>query len=158
MIDTHRLKIIRYIKNLYEIAVDSPGQPNDYGAKFSIVGLGPLSDSDHRKRYVVGLVPGPEKKSDLYPLKSCMLDLAIEFRATVNKTEEEPLIIGEQLMGVVQQIMYDDETLGGLAIKHDEVANEQDLFNHSDKTVQGMVQFTIHYRHSGNSVYDTMPV
>lgn len=161
MEDTHRLKIIRYVKALYEAAVDNPTPPSGkvhYGAAFSTVALGPLGDTDNRKRFVVGLVPGPERKSDLYPLKTAMFDLTIEFRATKNKDDEEPLILAEQLLGVVQQIMYDDEDLGELCIKHDEIGNEQDMFTHQDRSIQGMVQFRIHYRHSGNSVYTTTPV
>ena len=164
----HRLDIIEYVQSLYKDVVDDPNAAaphRHHGIKFSTVGLGPLGDTDYRKRFVVGIVPGRETKSDLFPLKSCMFDLTLEFRATNNKGDKFPLIQAEQLMGVVQQVMYDDPCFDKdpsgsgepLIIKHDEIANEIDMFTHNDRYTQGMVQFRIHYRHSADSVYSTIP-
>ena len=158
--DPLRLRIIRYVQGLYEAAVDNPDPPEGkrhYGLEFSVVGMGPLRDTDARKRYVVGLVPGREIKDDLFPLKSVMLDLVVEFRVVANQPDEDPLLLAEQVMGVVQQIVNDDENFGGLIIKHDEVGNEQDMFSYTDRTAQGMVQFRIHYRHFINDVYGPIP-
>ncbi len=158
---TLRLEILEYIRGLYQAAVDNETPPTGYkhyGMQFSVVALGPLSREDNRKRFSVGIVPGRELKSDLFPLKTSMFDVTIEFRVTVNKDDEEPMVLAERVLGVVQQIMYDDENFGGLIIKHDEVGNEQDMFTYNDKAISGMVQFRIHYRHGNNTVYDGMPV
>jgi len=159
--NTLRLQILQHIKGLYQAAtdnIDPPAGKRHYGLEFSVVGLGPLSDADNRKRFSVGIIPGHELKSDLFPLKTSMFEVTIEFRVTVNKDDGEPMVLAERVLGVVQQIMYDDQTLGGLVIKHDEIGNEQDMFTYNDRAISGMVQFRVHYRHGTNTVYDGMPV
>lgn len=159
--NTLRLNILLKIKEIYEAVIDNPSPPPgrvNYGMEFSVVGLGPLSAADHRKRFAVGIIPGPELKSDLFPLKTAMLTVTLEFRVTINKDDGIPLVLAERVLGVVQQVMYDNPDLGGLIIKHDEIGNEQDMFTYNDKAIEGMVQFRVHYRHGTNTVYDGMPV
>lgn len=159
--DTLRLQILKHIKGLYEAVTDEdPAPPGKvyYGMNFSVVGLGPLSDADHRKRFSLGIIPGPELKSDLFPLKTAMFTVTLEFKVTIQKSDPEPLEIAERVLGVVQQVMYDNDRFGDLIIKHDEIANEQDMFTYTDRAIGGMVQFRIHYRHGVNTVYDGQPV
>lgn len=159
--DTVRLSILKQIKALYVAATDDIAEPAGtkyYGIKFSQVGLGPLSETDNRKRFAVGIVPGTERKSDLYPQRTAMMPVTVEFRVTVNRNDEEALVMAERTLGVVQQIFMDDETLAGTVLKSDETGNEQDLFTYNDKAISGMVQFLVHYRHSHNNVYTTWPV
>lgn len=160
MTDTVRLGILRHIKTLYEAATDQETPPSGqkyYGVRFSKVEIGPLGDVDQTKRFTVGIVAGEERKSDLFPLKTSMFDVSIEFRMTINKGDAAPGIAAEELLGQVQQVIYDDPTLGGRVLKADETANEIDLVMYTDRTVTGMVKFTIHYRHRHDNVYDPNP-
>lgn len=155
--DTVRLDILRYVLGLYEAASDNPAPPvgqTYYGIKFSVVQLGPLGDADLRKQSAVGIIPGPERKTYTYPYRECSLDIDIEFRFNVNKSDADPYVMAETMLGVVQQVMYDDETLGGKAIKIDEVSSEINAETYADTLIEGVVRFTILYRHSQNDVYD----
>lgn len=158
--DSVRLDILKYIKGLYEAATDQDPPASGkkyYGLKFSIVEIGPLGDPDARKRSAIGIVAGPERKSDLFPLKTSMFEVAVEFRITVNRDDDQPGILAERMLGVVQQIVYDDDTLGGKVIKVDETGNEVDLMTYADRTVEGVVRFNVHYRHTFANVFDTTP-
>lgn len=159
--NTLRLNILEYIKGLFEAATDDPNPPTgrkNYGIEFSTVRLGPLSSEDNRKRFAVGIIPGNENKSDLFPLKTALLPITIEFRVTVNRGDPDPLVMAERVLGVAQQIILDDRDFGGLILYHSEMGNEQDMFTYSDKAISGMVQFQVHYRHAIDNVYDGQPV
>lgn len=128
-----------------------------YGLEFSTVAIGPLSSQDNRVRYALGIVAGEERKSDLYPFKTALFDLHLEFRVTVNKGDPAPALMAEDVLGVVQQVMYDNQTIDGLAIKADEQGSEINQITYSDKAVDGMVTFEVHYRHNAQSVYSGDP-
>jgi hypothetical protein len=158
--ETVRLALIRSVKKLFDNVTDEENPSEDktyYGVKFSVVGIGALGDGDNRKKYAIGIVVGEERKPSTYPTKDPLLELNIEFRQTINAGDEDPGIASEVLLGVVQQVVADNETIGGLAISWLEVGNEIDLVTYSDKSVRGVVRTQVQYRHAFNSVYDTVP-
>ncbi len=148
-----RLQVLSYVRDLYTDASEAT-----YGLKFGEVGIGPLDDTDFRKRTAIGIVPGVEDKGDLFPLKDNTLSVAIEFRIAVQMADgEDPGIYAERMLGVVQQIMYDDDNFGGLIMFHSETGNSVEMDTYSDKNVVGVVNFDIRYRHAHNNVYDPDP-
>jgi hypothetical protein len=151
--DSVRLGIIRKIEAMYKAATTA-----SYGIEFSFVAVGPLGDFDAKKLAAIGIVPGAERKSDLFPLKSSLLEVNVEFRFTVNRGDESPGIMAERVLGVVQQVIYADNTLGGSVIKTNEFGNQIDMADYGDKYVQGVVQFEVHYRHSTDDVFSPDPV
>jgi hypothetical protein len=156
--DSVRLDLIRYIESLYINAVDEDPAPvgkKFYGIVFSSVGVGPLLELDNRRLSSIGIVVGGEVKDDIYPYKDPTLEINIEFRYTVNRGDLSTGILAERVLGVVQQIMVDDRTLGGRAIKVDEVQNGLDLVSYSDRTIAGFVRFEVHYRHHAQNVYSS---
>lgn len=159
--DSVRLGILRYIKTLYEAATDQTPAPSGkvyYGVTFSTVKIGPLSDPDARKLNAIGIHVDPETKIDLFPLKQSTLPINIEFRWTANRDDpDDPGVMAEKMLAVVQQVIYDDQSLGGLVIMANEESNEVDLVTYADRTVQGVVKFNVLYRHSTINVYDPNP-
>lgn len=158
--DTARLTILRRIKAIYKAATDvdpAPMGSKFYGVKFSIVEIGPLGAPNATKHTAIGIVAGKEKKDDLYPLREAKFTVDIEFRLTVNRGDQDPAVMAETMLGVVQQIMYDDPTLGDTVLMIKEHGSEIDLTTYADRTVEGSVKFEVLYRHSYNNVYSTDP-
>ncbi len=151
--NTMRLLILQYMVDLYS-GID----PLIYGIGFGTVALGPIDDTDFRRKTAIGIVPGVEDKQDLFPLKDVTLEVGVEFRIAVQKLDdEEPGIFAERMLGVVQQIMYDDTDFGGLILMHNETGSSVEMDTYADKNVVGVVNFEIRYRHAHNNVYDPNP-
>lgn len=158
--DTLRLSILQYVVELYRSATaadPAPAGRRTYGVDFSVVELGPLGDPDARKHTAVGVVGGTERKSEEFPVKNNELDIDVQFRITVNKADDSPLVMGERLLGVIQQVMLDDETLGGLVFLMHETGAEIDVTTYADRTVYGVAKFRITYRQTFNDVYTSQP-
>lgn len=124
------------------------------GIKFSVVALGPLGNPDATKRMSLGIVPGKEVKRRISRAQDCTLPLDIEFRVTVNQGDEDPQVLGEQVLGVIQQFMLDNNTIRDLAIDVTEKGNEVSLDTYRDRTVMGVVNYEVLYRHSEGDVRD----
>lgn len=157
---TVRLGILNAVKALYVAAVNNEEPPEGkvhYGVEFSVVEIGPLGDPDTRKLNAIGIVAGEERKSNLFPLKTVQLPLAIEFRITANKGDPSAAVLAERMLGVVQQIMYDGGDLGSRVVQADEVGNEVDLYTYADRTIEGVVRFMLQYRHHTQDVYSPHP-
>ena len=125
-------------------AVDQP----DWPLKFSLVELGPLGDEDHRKRYTLGIVPGPERYTHNFPYVVRFLRVAIEFRVTVNRDDEAPGELAEQLLTVIERVVIKNGTWGDLALATELSNSEIDMTTYSDRSVAGVLFVEIQYRHS----------
>ena len=147
MPDTIRMRCLEAIREALEAVVAGEPEDDPYTIAFSKVEHGPLGDVDHRKRFVAGIVPGRETKQTMYPLDQCTLPVAIEFRMTVNRDDDEPGLEAERALGEIQRKLHEDTTLGGLAIDLRETGNEIDLEMYDDKSVVGVVFFDLLYRH-----------
>ena len=148
MADTIRLQCLNALKGVLEalVAGQQPGDP--YSVQFTKVAIGPLGDTDHRKRFVAGIVPGRERKRPYtYPLEECTLPVAVEFRMTVNADDDEPGVEAERLLGELQRKLHEDTTLGGLAVDVRETGNEIVLDLYDDRTVTGDIFLELIYRH-----------
>lgn len=153
--DTVRTTILKAIKQRFE-AIEPPSNIKDPGyvfdladwpLKFSVVALGPLGQPDHSKAYVAGIVPISDKETAKFPFVYVDTRIGIEFRATRNKGDDAPVIVGERLLGVVKRAIMMDPTWGGLAIDTNLDGNEIDLISYEDKTIAGVQFLEVKYRH-----------
>ena len=135
------------------------GQPtaDPYGVTFSTVGLGPLAPYDQRKRYSVGVVAGPERETFYFPYITCWLTVNVEFRVTVNRDDQSPGEMIEQLLTVVKRQMTADRTWGGKAIDTKVTGSEIDLVTYADRSAVGVCICEIQYRYSHKDPRDPLP-
>ena len=130
--------------------IDEP----DWPIKFSVVELGPLGDEDQRKRYSLGIVPGPERYKHIFPFIERTLQVGIEFRVTVNRGDEKPGDLAERLLTMIERIILLNQTWGGIAIDTNLSNNEVDIQTYADKSAQGVLFVEVMYRHSHESPVD----
>jgi hypothetical protein len=147
--NTVRLDILLTLEELFKGLTEATD-----GVKFSTVTLGPLGPTDATKRLSLGIVPGKEKKDRLSRAADCTLPLDIEFRITINQGDVKPQVLGEQVLGIVQQAINRDPSLGDLVIDMTEVGNEVSLDTYQDRTVMGVVNYEVRYRHAERDVRD----
>ncbi|MEJ6846747.1 hypothetical protein V3589_11080 [Sinorhizobium fredii] len=138
-----RHEILNAMVSAYR-AVDQPGWP----IKFSVVGLGPLADADHTKRFSIGVVAGPESQSYVFPYIQSTLQVGIEFRITVNRGDAKPGVLAEELLTVVKRVLIDNRTWGGRAIDTKITGAEIDMTTYGDRTIMGVCFCEVLYRHS----------
>lgn len=120
---------------------------DDWPFKFSVVGLGPLSDADHRKRYSIGVVPQRERYKDSFPYQERFLRVGLEFRVTVNQGDDDPALMAEDLLTVIERVVSGNKTWDELAIETRLQDNEVDMTTYGDKTVMGVLFVEVQYRH-----------
>lgn len=148
-----RMTLLERIQAAY-LTVKPPTDPahvptdDDWPYAFSSVDLGPLELEDHRKKHSIGIVPGPEKERFTFPFIECNFEIGVEFRITVNKGEEKPLIQAERMLTVVKRVIDIDRTWGGLAVDTKRKGNNIDLSSYGDKTVFGVMFIEVMFRHS----------
>jgi hypothetical protein len=142
-----RLTILQAIESYF--AAMQADQPADdpMGITWSTVAMGPLIKDDHRRRYSLGLVPGPEKESFEFPYVMCFLTLNVEFRITHNQGDAEPGVLAEQALTVIKRGLTVDRTWGGIAIDTKITNSEVDLITYADRAVVGVVVASIQYRY-----------
>lgn len=148
MADTIRKQILQKIAERLENMVPDDPNEDDYRVEFSVVSIGPLGEPDNKKRYRAGVVPGQERKKNLYPLVECSLVVDIEFQMTVNRGDEVPAMEAETVIGDIQRHLLTYRKIDGLAVDLRENGNEVQLDDPNDKTVEGLVQFVVVYRHA----------
>lgn len=144
------------------VATDTTAQgyvpsDDDWPLQFSLVKLGPLGDEAQRKRYSIGIVPGTEKYSDLYPYIVNDQMIAIEFRATKNKDDDDPQIMAETVLTVLKRVVLANLTWDGLAVDTNLVNSEVDLINYSDRSIVGVLFVNVNYRHARHDPRDPAP-
>ena len=152
-----RLTILQAIEAYFAaMQADQPtGDP--MGIAWSTVALGPLIKEDHRKRYSLGIVPGPERESFEFPDVMCFLTVNVEFRVTVNQGDAEPGVMIEQALTVVKRGLTVDRTWGGLAIDTKIVNSEIDLITYADRSALGVCVAQIQYRYGYDDPRDQYP-
>jgi hypothetical protein len=119
-----------------------------YGITWSTVALGPLAGFDQRKRYSLGLVPGPEKETFQMPYVMCFLTVNVEFRVTRNQDDVSPGHLAEQALCVIKRALTEDRTWGQRAIDTKISGSEVDLVTYADRSVEGVCMATIQYRYN----------
>jgi hypothetical protein len=153
MTSSVRRKLIEAMRSTFQ-AVDEA----THGLKFSIVAVGPLADPDYRRRYSIGLVPQQEIYGDLYPHITRELQVAIEFRVTVNRDDEDPGLMAEHMLGVIETICLADITWGGRAIDTKLMGNEVNMATFADRTVDGVLFVRVKFRHARHDPTNPDPV
>jgi hypothetical protein len=152
-----RLQILNAMVAAFKgILADKP-DADPYGIAFSTVGLGPLADYDQRKRYSLGIVPGPERETLTMPYITCFLTVNVEFRVTVNRDDHAPGVLIEELLTVVKRKLTEDRTWGGLAIDTKAIGSEIDLITYADRSAVGVCVAEVQYRHSHLDLRDPKP-
>lgn len=126
------------------------------------VELGGLGNFDFAKRAMIGIVAGREEKDPQYPLYNVRLPFAVEFHFTRNKGEDKPGEIAEGVLTIVQNVLHANKRLvfppdGPIVIDINETGNEVDIDTYGDKSVAGVVEWVVIYRHSEHDVTDPNP-
>jgi hypothetical protein len=145
-----RLQILEAIVNSF--AAMTADQPTDdpYGVTFSTVALGPLADWDQRKRYSLGVVAGPERETYQYPFVMSWITVNLEFRVTVNRDDDSPGKMIEELLTVVKRRAVQDRQWGGLAIDTKITGSEIDLLTYADRSAVGVCMVEVQFRYGFN--------
>lgn len=141
-------KIAAKIGSIAPPPTGTPPTDDDWPLKFSVVELGPLGPENARFQYSAGVVPGVERYSDLYPLIVNDLQVAIEYRATKNKGDEDPQIMAERVLTVLKRLVLQNKKWDGLCTDTKLINSETDLANYSDRSVVGVLFIQVQYRHS----------
>lgn len=154
-----RRSILEAMRDAFR-AVDMPDPDDtttlgDWPLKFSTVEIGPLGDSDHRKRFSIGIVPQAEAYGDLHPFITRNLRVGIEFRVTVNRGDEAPALMAEEVLTVVERVVMSNRSWGGLALDTKFMGNETDMTDYDDKTVYGVLFVEVSYRHGQDDPRNT---
>ncbi|WP_113155972.1 hypothetical protein [Nitratireductor sp. OM-1] len=161
MTESVRKLILRNIEAAYKsVQPPAPGDPvtdDDWPFAFSSVEIGPLADEDHRRRFSIGIVAGPEKERFTIPFIECNWTVGVEFRATINRGDPRPALVAEDVLTVVKRVVDIDRTWGGLAVDTKRKGNELDLTTYGDKTVVGVMFMEIMFRHSHIDTRDRHP-
>ena len=147
MAKTRRLLCLEALRAHLAAVVEGEPEADPYSFAYSAVKLGPLGDTDYRKRLVAGIVTGRARHEPLYPLDQVTLPLAIELRLMVNTGDLEPAIEAETLLGEVQRRVQENTTLGGLAVDLREVGSQVTLELYDDKSVIVTLFLDLLYRH-----------
>lgn len=162
MADSLRLQILLDMQTRFA-AIEPPPtpppvpDPSDWPFKFSSVELGPLVPENNRKRYSLGIVPGRERYSHLFPYIVCDQLINIEFRVTQNVGDDTPQTMAERCLTVVKNCVLRNKTWGGLAIDTQLVDSDVDLVSFGDKSIVGVLSVAVKYRHSQSDVRDPNP-
>jgi hypothetical protein len=158
MSDSLRHQILQeMLATFTAVTPSSPPDDDGYPFQFSLVELGALGDADHRKRYSLGIVPGAERYAYSYPFIERFLTVGIEMRVTVNRDDDKPGHLAERLLFVVERVVMQNCTWGGLAIDTNFKNNELGMQSYVDKTVDGVLWIEIHYRHQQGDPRDPDP-
>lgn len=136
-------------KVLQAIDPDNPPLNKDaFFYKFSSVVHGPLNEHSNIKLLMAGVVPSVEVKVNQFPWKDIRLRVAIEWRFTTNKGDDEPGLMAEKILSDIQRALALDTTLGGVAIDVVEQGSEIDLSTYADRSIYGVVFYEVRYRHA----------
>lgn len=145
----------RIIKRIQTVLTDGLGVP---------VKLGPLMDVNHTKKHSVAIVPQNEKYTDSFPYQERALQLAIEYRVTINAKEAAPLEQLEDMLAKIEMLViankqWEDPTEDDrpLAFETSLGDNETDLYSYGDKSAAGVLIFTVKYRHAHEDVRSLDP-
>ena len=152
-----RLQILNNIVDGFK-AMDAAAPVDDpYGITFSNVALGPLAKYDQRFRYSLGVHMGNEKETFQMPYIMCFMTVNIEFRATVNRDDDTPGVMIEQLLTVVKRFVGNNRGWGGLAIDTKVVGSEVDLITYADRSAVGVCICEVQYRYNHSDPRNPMP-
>ena len=152
-----RLQILQAMAASFSaIEADKP-DADPYGIDFSKVSLGPIDDGSHRKRFSIGIVAGPERFDFIYPFQVCFLTVNVEFRATINRGDDSPAEMIEQVLTVVKRRLVEDRTWGGLAVDTLLKAADIDIVTDDDRSALGVCVCEVQYRHANKDPRDPLP-
>jgi hypothetical protein len=121
---------------------------NGVSLTFPFVQHGPLDLNDHKRKISVGIVTQPEKYENAYPFLTRMLQVALEFRLTINQGDEVPGLLVEDYLTALETIVLTNQDWGGLAMDTNLIANQTDISNYVSRAVLGVLTLTVTYRHN----------
>jgi hypothetical protein len=142
-----RLQILQAMKAAF-VAV-APDQPTDdpMGWQFTTVAIGPLADADQRKRLSMGIHVGQDQLSYKFESQMHMMAVNLELRLTINRGDESPGEMLEQIITMVQRVVMANRKWGGLAIDTKIVNTDVDLLTYLDRSAMAAVALVVQFRH-----------
>lgn len=152
-----RLQILEAMVDTFRKVNDETPVGDPYGVTFGRVGFGPVDERDHTKRFALGVNPGPERNAYQYPFIMTYLTVNVEYRATINRDDDSPLQVLEQVLTVVKRVLHDNQTWGGLALNTKVLNTEVDLMTYSDRSTMGVCVTEVQFRHSEEDPRSTAP-
>jgi hypothetical protein len=145
-----RLQILKNIvAGFMAMQADQPGG-DPYGVAFSTVELGPLAKFDQRKKFSLGVHMGQEKETFKFPFIMCFMVVNIEFRATINRDDDDPGVVIEEVLSVVKRFVGNNRSWGGIAIDTKVIRSEIDLVTYADRSALGVCVCEVQYRYNTN--------
>ena len=141
-----RLQILNQI--VYTFQAVQADQPTDdpMGFTFTTVGLGPLADFDQRKRLSMGVHVGSESVSYKFESTMCFLTINLELRLTVNRGDDSPGRMLEQIITMAQRVVMANRKWGRLAIDTKIANTEVDLLTYFDRSAMASLLIVVQYR------------
>ena len=152
-----RLTILNSIVAKFQGMAEDQPPADPYGVTWSTVALGPLAAFDQRKKYSIGVVPGPERETFSMPYIMVFLTVHVEFRVTANRDDDAPGILAEKALTVVKRALTEDRTWGGMALDTKIVGSEIDMTTYADRSIVGVCQAQLQYRYSHTDPRDPNP-
>ena len=123
------------------------GLPNMYELQFTEVVRHRLGERESQKRFIIGVVDGPERKFPSLGYMDCLFTVDLEFMATLNANENQSEWLN-MMLGVIQRKIREDVQLNGNADNVLEVANEVGIDSFDDRKVGGTIQIQVRYKHA----------
>jgi hypothetical protein len=152
-----RLQILTTMRDGFRGMSDSVPPTDPYGVTFSTVQIGPLMNMDQRKRFSMGIVAGQEREAFQMPFVMCWLLVNLELRVTVNRDDEEPGVMIEQLITAVKRFIGDNRQWSGLALDTKVKGTEIDLTTYADRSAMGVLMAEVQYRYNYNDPRSPLP-
>lgn len=118
-----------------------------YTITWQKVSRAPLGDDDWKKKYTLGIHDMDETTKAQQMSLICTLRVALEFRVVIEPDQVPSTELGIAL-GEIKRRLYEDNTLGGVAIDCTEESNEIEVDSDNDRRLSGVVWVNLVYRHS----------
>ena len=79
-------------------------------------------------KFSTGIVAGPEKERHTFPYIECNFTVGVEFRITVNRDDDRPALIAEEVLTVIKRVLTNNRSWNGLAV--DSAHPQRDRHDH----------------------------
>ena len=142
-----RSRIMMYFEDLFK---SMRQYENDYLTTWTAVSRKPLTKAEMSSGNAIAMYDVAEQKEDLMQFKHCLLSVFFEFYHQM-AMGEHPADELARMLTDVQRAVMSDVTCGGLAINIQEKRNQTDVDGPLEKSITGVVEFTVTYRHA---IYD----
>lgn len=120
-----------------------------YGITWTAVQRRPLSQQEMQSGNAIAMYDLTESKTQQMQFQFCSLTIFAEFYHQM-QIGEHPADVLNMMLTDVQRVFREDNTFGGLTIDCLERKNQIDVDGPLEKTVTGVVEFVVTYRHAAD--------